>query len=698
MTNKLNKENSPYLLQHAENPVNWHPWSEEAFALASEKDLPIFLSIGYSTCHWCHVMETESFEDKEVANILNSGFISIKVDREQRPDLDSIYMAVCQMMTSRGGWPLTIIMTPDRVPFFAGTYFPKVSKNGLVGLLDLLPKVEEAWKTKREEVLKSADSIVSSLKNVSNPTIPDSFIKQEEMTEIFESLKDFFDEKYGGFGEAPKFPSPHNIIFLSKYSLDAKNKDALRMIDQTLTSMILGGIYDHIGFGFHRYSTDVKWLVPHFEKMLYDQALMLEALTEAHRLTNKDLFKHTTQEIYFYIKEILLSEEGGFFSAEDADSEGQEGTFYLWTSDELKKILTSDEYFFFEHLYNIEPDGNFNEEATQSKNGKNIVFLKNELETFASTFSLDSEMVVSEARRIKDKLKKERSKRIRPSMDDKILTDWNGLAISSFAKAARTFKSHDYLEISSGAFNFIKNKMTSNNHTLFHCYRDGKVAIDGMIDDYAFVLKASIDLYETTLNPETLKYGVEICNKMIDLFWDEEKGSFFATTNQDTSIIVRQKNLLDGAIPSGNYTALYGLIKIAGYTKDEELHAKAIKLSSQLGEMAKKFPINLTQFLSNHYSLLSENLQIVILNKNKEPNLDDELIDYIVNFRHLNKSIFYISSEYHKNIYMDILSTYDFIPELTDKLQIFICKDYSCQMPVSSLDEIKKVLNKQDNF
>ena len=402
----------------------------------------------------------------------------------------------------------------------------------------------------------------------------------------------------------------------------------------------------------------------------------------------------TVIEVCEYVLRDMTSNEGGFYSAEDADSQGEEGVFYIWDASELKKILTKQEYDFISPILNIKTEGNSFVERSKT----NIPHMTSTLEELYITSDLNKNDFYNKYHQIRRKIFNYRENRVHPQKDDKILTDWNGLAISSFAKAARTFKSHDYLEISSGAFNFIKNKMTSNNHTLFHCYRDGKVAIDGMIDDYAFVLKASIDLYETTLNPETLKYGVEICNKMIDLFWDEEKGSFFATTNQDTSIIVRQKNLLDGAIPSGNSTALYGLIKIAGYTKDEELYAKDIKLSSQLGEMAKKFPINLTQFLSNHYSLLSENLQIVILNKNKEPNLDDELIDYIVNFRHLNKSIFYISSEYHKNIYMDILSTYDFIPELTDKLQIFICKDYSCQMPVSSLDEIKKVLNKQDNF
>ena len=377
MKNKLQTENSPYLLQHATNPVNWYPWGEEAFLKAKKLDLPIFLSIGYATCHWCHVMEHESFEDKEVALFLNENFVSIKVDREQRPDIDSIYMAVCQMMTQRGGWPLSIFMTPFKEPFFAGTYFPKSSKNGMVGFLDLLPKIKEVWETKREDVLKSAETIVSSLKDVANPSIPNSFIVEKDMNEIFESLKDFYDEKYGGFGEAPKFPSPQNLVFLSNFFNNTNNKDSLRMIDQTLTSMLLGGIYDHIGFGFHRYSTDVKWLVPHFEKMLYDQATILEALYESYLVTKKNLFLQAGFEIKEYLKSNLQSPEGGFYSAEDADSEGEEGFFYIWSYKELEDALTCDEFQFFKHLYNIEEEGNFLEETTKNYNGKNIIYLKN---------------------------------------------------------------------------------------------------------------------------------------------------------------------------------------------------------------------------------------------------------------------------------------------------------------------------------
>jgi len=691
LSNRLSEENSPYLLQHSNNPVNWYPWCDEAFKLAEEKDLPVFLSIGYSTCHWCHVMERECFEDDEVAKILNSNFISIKVDREQRPDIDSIYMSVCQMMTQRGGWPLSIFITPKKEPFFAGTYFPKNGKDKMVGFVDLLNNIINVWNNNKPDIFKSAESIIKSLKDISNPKLPNSFIKKDNMKEIFESLKDFYDEKYGGFGEAPKFPSPQNIIFLAKYFSSFKDNDSLRMINQTLTSIALGGIHDHLGGGFHRYSTDVKWLVPHFEKMLYDQANILEALYEGYLLDDKDIYLETINSTQNYLNEIMKSDSGAFFSAEDADSEGEEGLFYIWSEGELKEVLKSDEFYFFKHLYNIEPQGNFLEETTKQENGKNIIYLKDELEKFSSIFSLEENLIKEESKRIKSKLKNYRNKRKRPILDDKILTDWNSMVISSLSKISRIKNNHQSLDNAIRCNEFIENNMI-NNGDLNHCYRNNVSSINGTLDDYSFYSKALIDLYESTLDPNYLIKAYKISEKMIFYFWDHKNGLFFSSRDDD-DLIVRQKNLLDGASPSGNSIALYALAKLSYYFNDEDLKNKATELSSRLGEMAKKFPINLGMFLSNQFLLYDDTTQIIITSNWEHLDHSNEVVNYLINYSRPNKTLFHINSDSQRRIFLEISKSYDFLPEFSKDLNVYICSDYQCNLPVKDLSEIKKILD-----
>tara|TARA_B100000925_G_scaffold291495_1_gene279792 strand:+ start:2315 stop:4390 length:2076 start_codon:yes stop_codon:yes gene_type:complete len=691
LSNRLSEENSPYLLQHSNNPVNWYPWCDEAFKLAEEKDLPVFLSIGYSTCHWCHVMERECFEDDEVAKILNSNFISIKVDREQRPDIDSIYMSVCQMMTQRGGWPLSIFITPKKEPFFAGTYFPKNGKDKMVGFVDLLNNIINVWNNNKPDIFKSAESIIKSLKDISNPKLPNSFIKKDNMKEIFESLKDFYDEKYGGFGEAPKFPSPQNIIFLAKYFSSFKDNDSLRMINQTLTSIALGGIHDHLGGGFHRYSTDVKWLVPHFEKMLYDQANILEALYEGYLLDEKDIYLETINSTQNYLNEIMKSDSGAFFSAEDADSEGEEGLFYIWSEGELKEVLKSDEFYFFKHLYNIEPQGNFLEETTKQENGKNIIYLKDELEKFSSIFSLEENLIKEESKRIKSKLKNYRNKRKRPILDDKILTDWNSMVISSLSKISRIKNNHQSLDTAIRCNEFIEKNMI-NNGDLNHCYRNNVSSINGTLDDYSFYSKALIDLYESTLDPNYLIKAYKISERMIFYFWDHKNGLFFSSRDDD-DLIVRQKNLLDGASPSGNSIALYALAKLSYYFNDEDLKNKATELSSRLGEMAKKFPINLGMFLSNQFLLYDDTTQIIITSNWEHLDHSNEVVNYLINYSRPNKTLFHINSDSQRRIFLEISKSYDFLPEFSKDLNVYICSDYQCNLPVKDLSEIKKILD-----
>ena len=388
-SNKLINEQSPYLLQHAYNPVDWYPWGEEAFEKAKSENKPIFLSIGYSTCHWCHVMEKESFEDEEVAKLMNEAFVSIKVDREERPDIDGIYMTVCQMLTGSGGWPLTIVMTPDKKPFFAGTYFPKLSRYGRAGMMELIPQLSEIWKSKNDDVLKSAEEISHALLN-SSKFSGNEILSSEILDRAFNELSRRFDPEKGGFGKSPKFPTPHNLTFLLRYWKKNKNEQALAMVEKTLQEMRLGGIYDHVGYGFHRYSTDPKWLVPHFEKMLYDQALLAIAYTEAYQATKNELYKTTVKEILEYVSRDMLSKKGGFYSAEDADSEGEEGKFYLWTVDEVKELFKEDAALILD-IFNCEADGNWIDPMHGGKVGTNILHLQKSLEEYCLNNGLNTE-------------------------------------------------------------------------------------------------------------------------------------------------------------------------------------------------------------------------------------------------------------------------------------------------------------------
>ena len=495
--NRLEKESSPYLLQHKNNPVDWYPWSEEAFKKAKELDIPIFLSIGYSTCHWCHVMEKESFEDEEVAKLLNDNFISIKVDKEERPEIDHIYMTVCQAMTGRGGWPLTIIMSPDKQPFFAGTYFPKRGRFGRPGMMELIPSISEAWKTKRNELIESADKIEKFLIESNKKTIGNN-LNESILNDTYSVFVERYDNENGGFGTQPKFPSPQNIIFLLRYHKMTGNKTALEMAEKTLIKMRMGGIYDQLGFGFHRYSTDKEWLVPHFEKMLYDQAMLSIAYTEAYHLTKKDVYKKIAIEILTYIKRDLTDNRGGFYSAEDADSEGEEGTFYIWSLEELSFLEKNEKDLSIEY-FNLEDEGNYLDESTRKKNGKNIFHIK----------SLNN---ISDNRyeKIRTKLFEQRKKRIHPLKDDKILTDWNGLAIAAFAKAGDVFDNEEFVLIAEKSADFISRNLKNEDGTLLKRYRNGKSGINGHLDDYAFYIWGLLELYESTFKVDYLEEAIEL--------------------------------------------------------------------------------------------------------------------------------------------------------------------------------------------
>ncbi|MCJ7618383.1 MAG: thioredoxin domain-containing protein, partial [Desulfobacterales bacterium] len=548
--NRLALEKSPYLLQHAYNPVDWYPWGSEAFEKAKREDKPIFLSSGYSTCHWCHVMEKESYEDEEVAELMNDVFVSIKIDREERPDIDGVYMNVCQAMTGSGGWPLNIILTPDKKPFFAGTYIPKESSYGRKGMLELIPDISDIWKKNRGEAESLAAQVISSL---SEEQEGGEELKEDVLHVAYEQLLEVFDEQHGGFGGAPKFPTPHNLTFLLRYWKRTGDKMALRMVERILTAMSMGGIYDHAGFGFHRYSTDTRWLVPHFEKMLYDQALLAMAYTEAYQATGNQEFKRIACEVFTYVLRDMTSPEGGFYSGEDADSEGVEGKFYVWTEEEIDLALGEDGEL-MKKVFGINKNGNFMEEEKSS--GKNILHLSKTLPELAADLKLQADEIRRRVGDAKQKLFAVREKRVHPGKDDKILTDWNGLMIAAFAKGAQAFDEPAYADAACRATDFILSRMRGKDGRFFHRYREGEPAVMAFLDDHAFLACGLIELYEATFEVSYLRAALEITDKMIEHFWDKENYGLYFTADDAEKLIFRKKEIYDGAVPSGNSVAM----------------------------------------------------------------------------------------------------------------------------------------------
>ncbi|MBI4895127.1 MAG: thioredoxin domain-containing protein [Candidatus Aenigmarchaeota archaeon] len=651
--NRLAKEKSPYLLQHAYNPVDWYPWTQEAFDLASKLDKPIFLSIGYSTCHWCHVMEKESFEDAEVAKLLNDNFICIKVDREERPDIDSVYMKFCQSMTGSGGWPLTIIMTPDKKPFFASTYVPKQTMYGRVGMVDLIPRIREAWNNERQDILGSAEYLTNALSEYDES----GKLEKGLVDKTYLQLETRFDEKNGGFSHSPKFPTPHNIVFLIRYWKLSGNKRALEMAETTLEKMRLGGIFDQVGGGFHRYSTDPLWKLPHFEKMLYDQALLALAYIEAYEATGKEFYKDVVEEIFEYVIRDMSSEKG-FCSAEDADSEGVEGKFYVWKSDEIKKILGKDADEFCK-IFNVNNDGNYREEANGEITGNNILFLNEYVE---------NDFIVGCRR----KLLAERSKRIRPHKDTKILTDWNALMILSLAKAGRVFSREDYLKIAKEAMQNI----LDNRYKYFLLHTE---TISGFLDDYAFVIWALIELYQSTFDKKYIDLSQELI-KELEGFADknneniESFGGFFLSRED---IVIRTKELYDGALPSGNSVMVYDLFLLSRLTGNLELEQKAWKILESFSASLNQMPAGYTQAMIG-LALLENNFYEIVLTKN-----DKEILARIFHDYRPNKVV----------LLNDVNSTVEKMKDVEGNTGIYVCESGKCNLPTNDIDKALKKMN-----
>jgi uncharacterized protein YyaL (SSP411 family) len=572
--NRLVFEKSPYLLQHAANPVNWYPWGEEAFEKAKQEDKPVFLSIGYTTCHWCHVMEHESFEDEEVAALMNEHFVCIKVDREERPDIDQVYMTVTQAMTGSGGWPMTVVMMPDKRPFFTGTYFPKNGRLGRQGMMQLIPGLGNAWKNNREQVLQVAGRVTNALAELTSGS-PGDGLGKSTLDIAFQQLKSRYEPNSGGFSASRKFPVPHNLSFLLRYWKRTGNKEALQMVEKTLTEMRLGGVYDQVGFGTHRYSTDSNWLVPHFEKMLYDQALLAIANIEAWQATSNQFYAQTAHELFTYVLRDMTSPEGGFYSAEDADSEGEEGKFYLWTPEEIIEILGKFDGELFNQVFNVVANGNFRDEASGQSVGTNIPHLKKPLREVAKEISWNGDALRDQLERSRRKLFPVREKRIHPQKDDKILTDWNGLMIASLAIGGRTFNEPRYTAAAEKAAQFVLKKLRRSDGRLLKRYRDGEAGLPAHLEDYSFMTWGLIELYQTTFDIHYLEEAISINDLMLRHFWDEKDGGLFMTADDGEKLLVRSKDIYDGAIPSGNSVAALNLVRLGRITARSEYEEKA---------------------------------------------------------------------------------------------------------------------------
>jgi uncharacterized protein YyaL (SSP411 family) len=691
--NRLINEKSPYLLQHAYNPVDWYPWGEEAFEKARQENKPIFLSIGYSTCHWCHVMEVESFEDPEVAQLLNDTFVSIKVDREERPDIDNYYMNVAAVLAGSGGWPLNVMLTPDQKPFFAATYIPKESRFGRVGMLELIPQVQRAWLNQDQDLLNTADQVNQAVDQALNVSAAGELALDEALLEMtFQKLANDYDVQNGGFGKAPKFPTPHRLLFLLRYWDRTGDEGTLEMVEATLQAMRRGGVYDQLGFGFHRYSTDAAWLVPHFEKMLYDQALLALAYTEAYQATGKQDYEQVAREIFSYVLRDMTNPDGGFYSAEDADSEGEEGKFYLWTADEIRQVLSQEEADLITAAFNVAEEGNFSDPATGELVDTNILHLTRPLPDLAAELDISEKELKTHLESARQQLFAAREARIHPHKDDKILTDWNGLMIAALARGGQVFADDDYTTAAQGAADFVLENMRDERGRLLHRYRDGEAAVQANIDDYAFIIWGLLELYETTFDIRYLESALNLTDEGVTHFWDEKDGGFYFTPDDGESVIGRQKLIHDGAIPSGNSVMMLNLLRLGRLTANPDFDERAMAIGNAFAGYIKEQPSAYAQIMNGVDFGVGPSYEVVIVGEDKAEDTQAMLAALRTEFVP-NKVVLLISPEGSPEITR--LAEYTkYYSSRNDQVTAYVCQNFYCELPTNDIDEMLALLGK----
>ncbi len=686
--NRLVFEHSPYLLQHAANPVDWFPWGEEAFAMAKKLDKPIFLSIGYATCHWCHVMEHESFENEAIAALLNDTFVCIKVDREEHPDIDNVYMAITQMMTGRGGWPMTILMTHDKKPFYAATYIPGETRGGRIGMNELIPSVKNEWNSNRESLLTNAADIVAKLQQANQSAHSNDEISADIAYAAVASMKNRYDSDAGGFGNAPKFPKAHDYSFLLQHWFVSGDAAALAMTEKSLQAMNQGGMYDQIGFGFHRYSTDSDWLVPHFEKMLYDQAILLLAYLDAYQATGKELYARIAGEICTYVLRDMRSPEGGFYSAQDADSEGEEGLFYLWTTAEVRKLLGAEDAPFMEDVLNLKSNGNFPGDGY--RNRVNIPHRAGTIEQLAKQWGLSTKEFTVKYDSLRDILFKAREKRVHPLTDDKILTDWNGLMIAALARAGRVLGESRYETAAVEAMDFIISAAKSPDGGLYKRYRAGEAGLTGVLDDYAFVIWGLTELYEATYDLQYLQEAMTLSDYQITHFWDYENYGFFFSSDEGEELLVRTKEVYDGAVPSGNSVSAYNFMRLSRLTSNSDYEQIASQTMEAFATKINRSPAAYTMMLQAIAIFQNPSYEVLIAGSPKDE-ATLKLFDRLHALYQPNMVTIFVD-EKDTAVRKLLPFTGSYTAGAQGQPLVYVCQNYACKLPTDDIEVVIRQL------
>jgi uncharacterized protein len=697
--NRLVKENSPYLLQHAFNPVDWYPWGEEAFTKAKKENKPIFLSIGYSTCHWCHVMAHESFENQEIADLLNKLFVSIKVDRDERPDIDQMYMAATQAMTGSGGWPMSVFLLPDGSPFYAGTYFPPKSVSGRPGFNDLLATINKAWTERREDVRESAGRMVAALETGNESS--SAVIKDDVFGQAFTMLEKNYDPKEGGFGQAPKFPRPVVFSFLFSHYLSTGEEKSREMALFTMKKMAAGGMYDQLGGGFHRYSVDANWFVPHFEKMLYDQAQLADSYLDAFQLTKEEEYGQIAKEIFAYLLRAMRDPAGGFYSAEDADSddpysfgEHSEGAFFLWTKEDIEEKLGPEAAGIFNFRYGVKEGGNVVRDPMGEFSDRNILFQAETLEKTAYHFKTTTDQIIQSLATSEELLLKARATRRRPHLDDKVITAWNGMMIGALAKGSRILHDPQLLVASEQTATFIKDHLyDSVHHKLLRRYRNKEAGLAGQLSDYTYLVDGLLDLYQANQNPRWLIWAVELTERQLELFWNNE-GSFFFDSVADPSVKIRMRGAYDGAEPAGNSVAAHNLLRLGQLQNNSEWQRIARKLIESFSKEINRYPPALPYMLTAWQNMNTKPSQVIIAGKRGAEDTEALLRTVDINFSGPRLVLLAEAGE-NQSYLAKRLSFLETVAPLEGRATAYVCSDFTCKMPVTDPKALQLQLEEQ---